>query len=362
MQLHAIGGDITQVHADAIVNAANSTLLGGGGVDGAIHRAAGSRLLAACRQLRATKFPEGLPVGQSVATPGFDLPARWVIHTVGSNRHAGQSDPALLRAAFVNSLAEAVRVGARTVAFPAISGGVYGWDMAEVARVGVAAVHEWPSRWRASFENQNRSENSGGKAATGQAPHENLNPTGDPGEKSATGEASHESDANEPPRPATKNPIESVTFVLFSPEALRIFQAEIERVTAGDQLPGSADDPDTPLADTQHRDGMTLVDAYWIPDEELAQYCADREAVAAAYTEAFRTEGYRVFREWAGSEDGEAVTASDDSGRLLAAIHLDPMAVEEWREYQRKYGERAHAELVKTVRAEHSYLRRNAES
>ncbi len=98
MRLEAVHGDITTQEVDAVVNAANSTLLGGGGVDGAIHRAAGPRLLQACRELCATELPYGLPVGQAVATPGFDLSARWVIHAVGPNRHAGQGDPALLLA------------------------------------------------------------------------------------------------------------------------------------------------------------------------------------------------------------------------------------------------------------------------
>jgi len=138
--IEAVEGDITTESVDAIVNAANGSLLGGGGVDGAIHRAAGSRLLAECRGLRRTEYPNGLPVGEAVATGGGDLPARWVIHTVGPNRHAGQTDPALLAACFETSLREAVRVGARSVAFPAVSAGVYGWDAAEVARVAVATV------------------------------------------------------------------------------------------------------------------------------------------------------------------------------------------------------------------------------
>jgi O-acetyl-ADP-ribose deacetylase (regulator of RNase III) len=133
-------GDITGELVDAIVNAANSSLLGGGGVDGAIHRAAGPRLLAECRELRQTTYPDGLGVGQAVATGGGELPARWVIHTVGPNRHAGQTDPALLASCFESSLREAVRVGARSVAFPAISAGAYGWDPAEVARIAVATV------------------------------------------------------------------------------------------------------------------------------------------------------------------------------------------------------------------------------
>ena len=146
MRIEAVRGDITTQHVDAIVDAANSSLLGGGGVDGAIHRAAGPRLLAACRELRRTELPAGLPVGHAVATPGFDLPARWVIHTVGPNRHVGQTDPAQLASCFTTSLDVAVTVGARTVAFPAVSAGVYGWDPDEVARVAVGAVREWAAR------------------------------------------------------------------------------------------------------------------------------------------------------------------------------------------------------------------------
>ena len=140
----AVEGDITTELVDAIVNAANSYLLGGGGVDGAIHRAAGPRLLAQCRELRRTAYPHGLPVGEAVATGAGDLPARWVIHTVGPNRRAGQTDPALLASCFEASLREAVKVGARSVAFPAVSAGIYGWDAAEVARIAVAAVRGSP--------------------------------------------------------------------------------------------------------------------------------------------------------------------------------------------------------------------------
>lgn len=138
--IEAVQGDITTELVDAIVNAANSSLLGGGGVDGAIHRAAGPRLQAECRELRHTAYPHGLPVGEAVATGAGDLPAHWVIHTVGPNWHAGQTDPALLASCFDASLREAVRVGARSVAFPAVSAGVYGWDAAEVARIAVATV------------------------------------------------------------------------------------------------------------------------------------------------------------------------------------------------------------------------------
>lgn len=100
MRIELVQGDITTRAVDAIVNAANSSLLGGGGVDGAIHRAAGPELLEACRELRRTELPDGLPVGAAVATSGFRLSARWVIHTVGPNRHAGQTDPALLASCF----------------------------------------------------------------------------------------------------------------------------------------------------------------------------------------------------------------------------------------------------------------------
>lgn len=144
--VEAVQGDITTEQVDAIVNAANSSLLGGGGVDGAIHEAAGPRLLEECRELRRTTYPDGLPVGEAVATGAGDLPASWVIHTVGPNRHAGQSDPALLASCFESSLREAAKVGARSVAFPAISSGIYGWDPDEVAGIAVAAVRESPHR------------------------------------------------------------------------------------------------------------------------------------------------------------------------------------------------------------------------
>ena len=144
-EIEAALGDITVQHVDAIVNAANRSLLGGSGVDGAIHAAAGPELLAECRELRRTSLPDGLPVGDAVATGAGRLPARWVIHTVGPNAHAGETDPALLARCFTSSLAEAVRVGAGSVAFPAVSAGVYGWDRDEVARIGVEAVRTAPT-------------------------------------------------------------------------------------------------------------------------------------------------------------------------------------------------------------------------
>ena len=143
-ELSVVTGDITTLHVDAVVNAANSSLLGGGGVDGAIHAAAGPELLAECRELRRTRYPDGLPVGAAVATGAGRLPARWVIHTVGPNRHRGETDPALLAACFTSSLAVAAQVGARSVAVPAVSAGVYGWDVREVARIAVAAVRAAP--------------------------------------------------------------------------------------------------------------------------------------------------------------------------------------------------------------------------
>jgi O-acetyl-ADP-ribose deacetylase (regulator of RNase III) len=140
--LEAVQGDITTQRVDAIVNAANTSLLGGGGVDGAIHRAAGPTLLAECRAVRRTQWPDGLPVGEAVATGGGELAARWVIHTVGPNAHRGETDPDLLRSCFVRSLEEAARVGASSVAFPAVSAGAYGWDVREVAQIAVHAVTE----------------------------------------------------------------------------------------------------------------------------------------------------------------------------------------------------------------------------
>ncbi|MGF6834583.1 O-acetyl-ADP-ribose deacetylase (regulator of RNase III) [Paenarthrobacter sp. TE4293] len=145
MRIDILQGDITNRTVDAIVNAANSSLLGGGGVDGAIHRAAGPELLEACRELRRTKLPGGLPVGAAVATPGFRLPAQWVVHTVGPNRHAGQTDPALLASCFHESLKVAAGLGARSVAFPAISAGIYGWDARQVAEVAFDAVRSFSS-------------------------------------------------------------------------------------------------------------------------------------------------------------------------------------------------------------------------
>jgi O-acetyl-ADP-ribose deacetylase (regulator of RNase III) len=146
MRIEIVQGDITARPVEAIVNAANSSLLGGGGVDGAIHRAAGPELLEACRELRATKLQDGLAVGAAVATPGFRLQAKWVIHTVGPNRHAGQTNPALLASCFTEGLRIADGLGARSMAFPAVSAGVYGWDARKVAQLGIEAVRAYSGR------------------------------------------------------------------------------------------------------------------------------------------------------------------------------------------------------------------------
>lgn len=135
MKIEVVQGDITQQDTVAIVNAANSTLLGGGGVDGAIHRAAGPRLLAACRQLRATTHPNGLPVGEAVITPGFDLTAKYVIHTVGPVYSKKEDHSQQLASAFLRSLELADRQGLKSIAFPAISTGAYGYPKRECARI-----------------------------------------------------------------------------------------------------------------------------------------------------------------------------------------------------------------------------------
>jgi O-acetyl-ADP-ribose deacetylase (regulator of RNase III) len=135
MELEAVLGDITRERVEAIVNAANSSLLGGGGVDGAIHRAAGPELLEACRALG------GCDEGDAKVTPGFDLPARWVIHAVGPRwRGGGSGEPEVLAACYRNALARADEVGAATVAFPAISTGIFGYPLEEATDVAVATV------------------------------------------------------------------------------------------------------------------------------------------------------------------------------------------------------------------------------
>ncbi|MFC5954805.1 O-acetyl-ADP-ribose deacetylase [Streptomyces pratens] len=133
-------GDITREHADALVNAANSSLLGGGGVDGAIHRRGGPEILAECRRLRASHYGKGLATGQAVATTAGRLNARWVIHTVGPVFSHEEDRSELLSSCYRESLRVADELGARTIAFPAISTGAYGWPPQDAARVAVEAV------------------------------------------------------------------------------------------------------------------------------------------------------------------------------------------------------------------------------
>lgn len=140
MRISIVEGDITGVRVDAIVNAANSSLLGGGGVDGAIHVAGGPEILAACRELRATTLHAGLPPGQAVATTAGELPATWVIHTVGPVYSTREDRRPTLLAAYANSLRVADEVGARSVAFPLLSAGAYGWPLDDAADAAVEAV------------------------------------------------------------------------------------------------------------------------------------------------------------------------------------------------------------------------------
>ena len=135
-KVEVVVGDITAQSVDAIVNAANSTLLGGGGVDGAIHAKGGPKILEACRELRRTRFPRGLPTGEAVLTTGGQLPARHAIHTVGPITGIGKEpEAAMLAACYRNSLALAVEHGLRSIAFPAISTGAYGYPPERAAPV-----------------------------------------------------------------------------------------------------------------------------------------------------------------------------------------------------------------------------------
>lgn len=143
-RVRVVIADITTQEVDAVVNAANSGLLGGGGVDGAIHSAGGPKILEECRELRRTRYPEGLPTGEAVITTGGRLPARHVIHTVGPvYGQAGGREAELLAACYRNSLALAVAHGLKTIAFPAISTGVFGYPNEEAAAVASTAVEEF---------------------------------------------------------------------------------------------------------------------------------------------------------------------------------------------------------------------------
>lgn len=139
-EIKLVQGDITRQSVDAIVNAANSSLLGGGGVDGAIHRRGGPAILEECRKLRASHYGKGLPTGQAVATTAGELDARWVIHTVGPVFSRGEDRSDLLASCYRESLRVADELGARTVAFPAISTGVYHWPMEDAARIAIETV------------------------------------------------------------------------------------------------------------------------------------------------------------------------------------------------------------------------------
>jgi O-acetyl-ADP-ribose deacetylase (regulator of RNase III) len=140
MKITFLLGDITEQDVDAIVNAANHTLMGGGGVDGAIHRRGGPEILAECKELRESRYPDGLPTGQAVATTAGRLTARWVIHTVGPTYAESKDKSQLLADCFRNSLRIADELGAAVVAFPAISTGVYRWPLDDAARIALATV------------------------------------------------------------------------------------------------------------------------------------------------------------------------------------------------------------------------------
>ncbi|MCW2497452.1 O-acetyl-ADP-ribose deacetylase [Jatrophihabitans sp.] len=143
MQLELAQGDITRMRVDAIVNAANSSLFGGGGVDGAIHKRGGRAILAECRKLRDTRFPDGLPAGRAVATTAGKLDAKWVIHTVGPIYRRGDAET--LRSCYSESLAVAAELGAQTVAFPLISAGAFGWPVEDAIVQARDAIRAAPN-------------------------------------------------------------------------------------------------------------------------------------------------------------------------------------------------------------------------
>jgi len=137
-------GDITQMETDAVVNAANSTLTGGGGVDGAIHRAGGPSILQECKRLRASRYPDGLPAGEAAVTGGGNLPAHYVVHTVGPVWHGGTTgESTKLASCYRRSLEEAARLKLRSVAFPAISTGVYHYPKENAARIAYNTVRDF---------------------------------------------------------------------------------------------------------------------------------------------------------------------------------------------------------------------------
>jgi len=143
-KIRIVQGDITEQGTDAIVNAANSSLMGGGGVDGAIHRKGGSTILEECKKIRETEWPEGLPTGKAVITTGGNLKARHVIHTVGPIWRGGKhGEPELLAEAYRNSLKIAVSRGLKTIAFPSVSTGAYGYPMEEASKVVLKTIREF---------------------------------------------------------------------------------------------------------------------------------------------------------------------------------------------------------------------------
>ncbi len=140
-RVEVLVGDITQLTVDAIVNAANSTLMGGGGVDGAIHRAGGPKILEECKEVRRTLYPNGLPTGEVVVTSGGNLPSKYVIHTVGPIKgQAGDRDAELLATCYRNALAIAVEHGLESIAIPSISTGAFGYPRHEAAQVSSTAI------------------------------------------------------------------------------------------------------------------------------------------------------------------------------------------------------------------------------
>jgi O-acetyl-ADP-ribose deacetylase (regulator of RNase III) len=141
MRLHVVTGDITEQTVDAVVNAANRSMRGGGGVDGAIHRAGGPEILADC----VARFPDGLATGGAGWTTAGDLPARWVIHVVGPNWNAGQREPDLLASCYREALRVADELGVGSIAFPGVSTGIYGWPLDDAAQIAVRTVRETAS-------------------------------------------------------------------------------------------------------------------------------------------------------------------------------------------------------------------------
>jgi O-acetyl-ADP-ribose deacetylase (regulator of RNase III) len=146
MRISLVQGDITEQQVDAVVNAANSSLLGGGGVDGAIHRRGGPEILDECRKLRASHYGGGLPTGQAVATTAGRLPARWVIHTVGPVYSSTEDRSEQLASCYREALRVADELGIESIAFPAVSAGIYGWPVEDAARIAVGTVRTTPTK------------------------------------------------------------------------------------------------------------------------------------------------------------------------------------------------------------------------